>query len=47
MDPLNRSSLIAAIENENIELIKLLLNDGIKVKVSNKQILDEFVIIIL
>ncbi|XP_050299410.1 transient receptor potential protein isoform X2 [Anthonomus grandis grandis] len=32
VDPLNRSALIAAIENENIELIKLLLNEGIKVK---------------
>lgn len=32
VDPLNRSALIAAIENENIELIKLLLNSGIKVK---------------
>lgn len=32
VDPLNRSSLIAAIENENIELIMLLLQSGIKVK---------------
>ncbi|XP_060530179.1 transient receptor potential protein [Cylas formicarius] len=32
VDSLNRSALIAAIENENIELIKLLLNEGIKVK---------------
>ncbi|XP_075982194.1 transient receptor potential isoform X1 [Anticarsia gemmatalis] len=32
VDPLNRSALIAAIENENIELIKLLLLSGIKVK---------------
>ncbi|ENN83024.1 hypothetical protein YQE_00613, partial [Dendroctonus ponderosae] len=32
VDPLNRSALIAAIENENIELIKLLLNQGIAVK---------------
>lgn len=32
VDPLNRSALIAAIENENIELIKLLLEEGIKVK---------------
>ncbi|XP_045778179.1 transient receptor potential protein isoform X2 [Maniola jurtina] len=32
VDPLNRSALIAAIENENIELIKLFLNSGIKVK---------------
>lgn len=30
-DPLNRSALIAAIENENIELIRLLLEEGIKV----------------
>lgn len=33
VDPLNRSALIAAIENENIELIKLLLDLGIQVKV--------------
>lgn len=33
VDPLNRSALIAAIENENIELIRLLLDAGIKVKV--------------
>ncbi|XP_053616411.1 transient receptor potential protein isoform X2 [Plodia interpunctella] len=32
VDPLNRSALIAAIENENIELIKLLLGAGILVK---------------
>lgn len=32
VDPLNRSALIAAIENENIELIRLLLDEGIKVK---------------
>lgn len=31
-DPLNRSALISAIENENIELINLLLEEGIKVK---------------
>lgn len=31
-DPLERSALIAAIENENIELIRLLLEEGIKVK---------------
>lgn len=31
-DPLNRSALISAIENENIELIELLLEAGIKVK---------------
>lgn len=34
VDPLNRSALIAAIENENIELIKVLLELGIDVKVS-------------
>lgn len=34
VDPLNRSALIAAIENENIELIKLLLESGIEVKVN-------------
>lgn len=33
VDPLNRSALIAAIENENIELIRLLLELGIQVKV--------------
>ncbi|XP_065082412.1 transient receptor potential protein-like [Ochlerotatus camptorhynchus] len=32
VDPLNRSALIAAIENENIELIRLLLTEGIKVQ---------------
>ncbi|XP_065347171.1 transient receptor potential protein-like [Cloeon dipterum] len=32
VDPLNRSALIAAIENENIELIRILLAYGIKVK---------------
>lgn len=32
VDPINRSALISAIENENIELIKLLLEQGIKVK---------------
>ncbi|KAL0829971.1 hypothetical protein ABMA28_003435 [Loxostege sticticalis] len=32
VDPLNRSALIAAIENENMELIKLLLESGIMVK---------------
>ncbi|EGI64238.1 Transient receptor potential protein [Acromyrmex echinatior] len=32
VDPLNRSALIAAIENENIELIKLLLELGIEMK---------------
>lgn len=32
VDPLNRSALIAAIENENIELIRLLLDAGIQVK---------------
>ncbi|KAK1119753.1 hypothetical protein K0M31_013169 [Melipona bicolor] len=32
VDPLNRSALIAAIENENVELIRLLLELGIQVK---------------
>lgn len=32
VDPLNRSALIAAIENENIELIRILLGANIKVK---------------
>ncbi|XP_031631635.1 transient receptor potential protein [Contarinia nasturtii] len=31
VDPLNRSALISAIENENIELIKILLQENIKV----------------
>lgn len=31
MDPLNRTALIAAIENENIELIRILLEADIKV----------------
>lgn len=34
VDPLNRSALVAAIENENMELIRLLLEFGIKVKVN-------------
>lgn len=33
VDPLMRSALISAIENENVELIKLLLEEGILVKV--------------
>nr|AOR81465.1 transient receptor potential [Nilaparvata lugens] len=32
VDPLNRSALIAAIENENVELINILLDHNIKVK---------------
>lgn len=36
VDPLNRSSLIAAIENENIELIRLMLDSGILVKVRER-----------
>lgn len=31
VDPLNRSALIAAIENENIDLIKILLDSDIQV----------------
>lgn len=34
MDPLNRSALIIGIEKENIDLINLLLEAGIKVKVN-------------
>lgn len=34
VDPLMRSALISAIENENVELIKLLLEEGIQVKVN-------------
>jgi ankyrin repeat protein len=33
VDPLNRSALITAIENENIELIRILLEWNIDVKV--------------
>lgn len=33
MDPLNRSALIIGIEKENIDLINILLEAGIKVKV--------------
>ena len=40
VDPLNRSALIAAIENENVELIRLLLELGIHVKVINNTIND-------
>jgi len=36
VDPLNRSALISAIENENIDLIHILLDKGIKVKVRLK-----------
>ncbi|XP_053682649.1 transient receptor potential protein [Sabethes cyaneus] len=32
VDPLHRSALIAAIENENIDLIRLLLTEGIRVE---------------
>lgn len=32
VDPLNRSALIAAIENENIDLIRILLESGIRVQ---------------
>lgn len=37
VDPLNRSALIAAIENENIDLIRLLLDNNIKVKVRSTE----------
>lgn len=33
VDPLMRTALISAIENENIDLIRLLLEEGIEVKV--------------
>ena len=33
VDPLNRSALISGVENENIDLIMLLLDLGIQVKV--------------
>jgi transient receptor potential cation channel subfamily C member 4 len=32
VDPLNRTALLSAIENENFELIELLLKEGIEVK---------------
>lgn len=35
VDPLNRTGLIAAIENENVELIRILLEAGVKVKVKS------------
>lgn len=34
MDPLGRSAIIMAIENENFELIQLLLHHNVKVKVN-------------
>jgi len=34
VDPLGRSALTVSIENENYELIQLLLDEGVKVKVS-------------
>lgn len=45
LDPLNRNALIIALEKENIDLINLLLESGIQVKVSeprdsNKSNLD-------
>lgn len=39
MDPLNRSALIVAIENENVELINILLEAEIQVKVFNTYML--------
>lgn len=36
VDPLNRSALVMAIENENIDLMKLLLEFNIEVKVNSK-----------
>lgn len=38
IDPLNRTALIAAIENENVDLIRLLLELGIEVKVSGRYV---------
>jgi transient receptor potential cation channel subfamily C member 4 len=35
VDPLGRTALLSAIENENFELIELLLEEGIEVKVSS------------
>jgi len=37
VDPLGRSAIIMAIENENYELIQLLLHHNVKVKVSSKR----------
>lgn len=34
VDPLGRSSLVIAIENENLELMQYLLESGISIKVS-------------
>ena len=42
VDPLNRSALIAAIENENVDLMLLLLEMGIAVKVESE---DEAVLL--
>jgi transient receptor potential cation channel subfamily C member 4 len=36
VDPLNRSALLSAIENENFELIELLLEEGIQVNVNTE-----------
>ncbi|XP_022912799.2 transient receptor potential protein [Onthophagus taurus] len=41
VDPLNRSALIAAIENENLELMKILIEEGIKVKDSLLHAIEE------
>lgn len=46
-DSLERSALIAAIENENIELIRLLLEEGIEVNVSQFTPQNYFVVDIL
>jgi ankyrin repeat protein len=36
VDPLGRTALLSAIENENFELMELLLNEGIEMKVRVK-----------
>jgi transient receptor potential cation channel subfamily C member 4 len=36
VDPLHRSALLSAIENENFELIEMLLEEGIQVNVNDE-----------
>jgi ankyrin repeat protein len=39
VDPLGRTALLSAIENENFELIELLLEEGIEVKVIERNLM--------
>ena len=41
VDPLGRSGLVIAIENENIEMIQFLLESGIEIRVSFDQSLSQ------